>query len=92
MNTDETELKIKIDVDEPVAIASNGSIGGVAFNIDVIAAKNPQLAEDIQRLYKEAKDLSPDDELQGHEEDIALISDMFQEQLEKSQRRPGDSN
>ncbi len=83
MNDQKSELDIEIDSDKSTAIASNGRIDAIAFNLDLIRAENPELADEIRRLYEKAKNISPDAKLDGVEEDIALVSDMFKKALKR---------
>jgi hypothetical protein len=83
MSDQESELELEIDPDKPTAIGSNGKIDAIAFNMDLIEAENPELAIEIRQLYEQVKNISPDDEFDGHEEDIALAKEMFKELLER---------
>ena len=62
---DETKsTRIKIDVDTPTGISSRAhgsNINAVAFNIDLISAKNPALAANLLKEYDEAHKILPDD-------------------------------
>ena len=84
MYMSDQEFELEIDADKPTAIGSNGDIGAIAFNMDLIEAKNPELAKEIRRLHEEVKNISPDDELDGHEEDVALAKEMFKKLLERN--------
>jgi hypothetical protein len=77
------EFELEVNAEKPTAIVSNGETGAIAFNMDLIEAKNPELAKEIRQLYEEVKNISPDDELEGHEEDVALVKEMFNELLKR---------
>lgn len=85
MSDPNSELEVEVDKDKPTAIASNGHIDAIAFNMDLIEAKHPALARNIRRLYEEVKDISPNEELQGPEEDRALANEMFQKLLKETE-------
>lgn len=79
--TDETRITIKSD--SPIAISSSAlgaNINALGFNIDLIAAKNPNLAIAIMSLYEQAKNIHSDDSVQPDEDfKLALqqLSDLF---------------
>lgn len=79
--TDETRITIKSD--NPTAISSsvNGAnINALGFNIDLIAAKNPNLAIAIMGLYEQAKNINRDSPVQPDEDfQLALkqLSNLF---------------
>jgi len=83
MSDQESEIELEVLAGKPTAIGSNGDINAIAFNMDLIEAENPELAIEIRQLYEQVKDISPEDGLEGHEEDIALVKEMFKELLEK---------
>lgn len=79
--TDETRITIKSD--SPISISSSAigaNINALGFNIDLIAAKNPNLAIAIMSLYEQAKNIHSDDPVQPDEDfKLALkqLSDLF---------------
>lgn len=79
--TEETRITIKSD--SPIAISSSAigaNINALGFNIDFIAAKNPNLAIAIMSLYEQAKNIHSDDPVQPDEDfKLALkqLSDLF---------------
>ena len=79
--TDETRITIKSD--SPITISSSAlgaNINALGFNIDLIAAKNPNLAIAIMSLYEQAKNIHSDDPVQPDEDfKLALkqLSDLF---------------
>jgi hypothetical protein len=58
--------------------AHGANIDGVAFNIGFIAQKNPVLATNILKNYKEAATLSPDDP-EHPDEDFDLVIDALKD-------------
>ena len=79
MSDQKSEFELEVDADKPSAIAGNGQTSAIAFNMDLIAAKNPELAEQIRRAYEKAKVISANDKLDGAEEDVALVLEMFKD-------------
>lgn len=83
MSDKDSELELEIHADKPTAIGSNGNISGLAFNMDLIRRKDPALAKRIEEHMEEASKISPDDEPQGSEEDVAEFRAKFDELLRK---------
>jgi hypothetical protein len=88
-NDESSDLEVEIDASEPTVIASNGQVGAVVFNMDLIAARDPALAERIRQLYDKAQHIKPEDKLDGAEEDIALVHDMFKDLMNDQDRQIG---
>ena len=75
--TDESRLTIKSG--NPTALTSSAmgaNVNALAFNIDLIARKNPNLAIEIMKLYEQAKNIHPDDPAKP-EEDFALAFEQL---------------
>lgn len=79
--TDESRITIKSD--NPTAITSSAmgaNVNALAFNLDIIASKNPDLAIAIMELYERAKNLDSNDPT-STDEDFALalkrLSELF---------------
>ena len=85
MSDKDSELELEIRADKPSAIGRNGDTRGIAFNMDLIRAKNPALAKRIEETMEEVKNISPDDEPQGTEEDAARVMEMFDKLLLEDQ-------
>ena len=76
---DTTETHITIKSDKPVGLSSRAhgaKLDGVAFNLAFIAAKNPVLATEILRIYKEAAVLSLNDPAHPDEDFDLAFSDL----------------
>ena len=61
-------------------------INALGFNIDLIAAKNPNLAIAIMSLYEQAKNIHSDDSVQPDEDfqrAIQQLSELFENKLAK---------
>jgi hypothetical protein len=70
---------IKVREDRPTGITSRAAgsrVNAIAFNIDLIATKNPLLAVNLLKEYDEAHKISPDDPPQPGE-DFSLALDKF---------------
>ncbi len=80
------KFDLEVEADKPTAISRKDQLDAVTFNMDVITARDSELAERIKHLYDEAKSLKPDDKLDGAEEDVALVSEIFKglQQKERS--------
>lgn len=80
--TDETRITIKSD--SPIAISSSAlgaNINALGFNIDLIAAKNPNLAIAIMSLYEQARNIHLDDSVQPDEDfqrALRQLSELFE--------------
>jgi hypothetical protein len=81
MSDQDSELELELDAGKPTAIGGNGHINAIAFNMDLIETENPELAERIKELHEQVKNISPDDELEGSEEDVALVKEKFNKLL-----------
>lgn len=71
--------RIKVDADSPTGISSRShgsNVNAIAFNIDLIATKNPTLAVNLLKEYDEAHKILPDDPPQPGE-DFSLALDKF---------------
>jgi hypothetical protein len=74
-----TETHITIKSDKPTGLSSRAygaKLDGVAFNLAFIAAKNPTLATEILRSYKEAVALSVNDPAHPDEDFDLAFSDL----------------
>ena len=61
---DSKTSQVRVNDDSPTGISSKvhgANIDALAFNISLIASKNPALALKILELYNEAHEISPDD-------------------------------
>jgi hypothetical protein len=79
----DSDLIIELEDNNPAVIKTNDMFTAVAFNLDVLDKENPKLAKEIRELYDQAKHISASDKIEGHEEDIGLVSDIIKKQLEK---------
>ncbi len=50
----------------------------IIFNLEYLDVHNPDLAEEVRKLQDKLKGLTLDSELEGNEEDIALVRHRFQ--------------
>lgn len=79
--TDESQITMKSD--NPTAITSTAmgsNVNALAFNLDLIASKNPDLAIAIMELYEKAKSIDSNDP-DSRDQDFALalkrLSELF---------------
>ncbi len=79
--TDESRITMKSD--NPTAITSTAmgsNVNALAFNLDLIASKNPDLAIAIMELYEQAKRIDSNDPA-STDQDFALalkrLSELF---------------
>jgi hypothetical protein len=79
--TDESRITMKSD--NPTAITSTAmgsNVNALAFNLDLIASKNPDLAIAIMELYEQAKSIDSSDSV-STDQDFALalkrLSELF---------------
>lgn len=82
--TDFKKTDVSIRSDKAIGISSRAhgaNIDAVAFNIDLIAAKQPTKAVEILNLYKEVKDITPETSPQP-DEDFGLASDQINKTVE----------
>lgn len=71
--------QIKINDDAPTGIASQAhgmNTDAVAFNISFITSKNPTLALQIMKLYREAHKISASDPPYPEEDYKAALNDL----------------
>jgi len=79
--TDESRITMKSD--NPTAITSTAmgsNVNALAFNLDLIASKNPDLAIAIMELYEQAKRIDSNDSV-STDQDFAFalkrLSELF---------------
>ncbi|MFZ2513658.1 MAG: hypothetical protein WAW63_04350 [Candidatus Saccharimonadales bacterium] len=79
--TDESRITMKSE--NPTAITSTAmgsNVNALAFNLDLIASKNPDLAIAIMELYEQAKSIDSNDPV-STDQDFALalkrLSELF---------------
>lgn len=79
--TDESRITMKSD--NPTAITSTAmgsNVNALAFNLDLIASKNPDLAIAIMELYEQAKRIDSNNPA-SNDQDFALalkqLSELF---------------
>lgn len=76
---DKTISHISVEQDNPTGIASRvhgANIDAVAFNITLIASKNPTLAVKLMELYQEAYTISPSDPPHPEEDFTAALDNL----------------
>jgi|GEM_PF-2875006 len=84
MMTDFKKTDVSIHSDKAIGISSRAhgaNIDAVAFNIDLIAEKQPTKAVEILNLYREVKDITPETPPQP-DEDFGLASDQINKTVE----------
>jgi hypothetical protein len=77
--TDSKKTNITIHSDKAVGLSSRmhgANVDAVAFNVDLIAQKNPTKAVEILDLYKEVKHITPETPAQP-DEDFGLAADQI---------------
>jgi hypothetical protein len=73
--------QIKVREDRPTGIASSAhgaNVNALAFNLDLIGSKDPKLAAQVLKDYKEAHAISPNDPPHP-DEDFSLALEDFPE-------------
>lgn len=74
---DKSQISIQSDSSTAATSSAMGAnINALAFNIDLIAQKNPNLAIEILKLYEKAKAIKPNDPA-GPEEDFSLALEQL---------------
>lgn len=82
--TDSKKTNITIHSDKAVGLSSRihgANVDAVAFNVDLIAQKNPTKAVEILDLYKEVKDITPETPAQP-DEDFGLAADQINKTIQ----------
>jgi hypothetical protein len=79
--TDSKKANVTIHSDKAVGLSSRmhgANVDAIAFNIDLIAQKNPTKAVEILELYKAVRDITPDTPAHP-DEDFGLAADQIKE-------------
>lgn len=78
--SDSKTTKLTIHSDRPTAITSsahNANVDAIGFNIAFIAVRNPRIAVELMKLYKEARTIqesdpsAPDEDLDLYRHELA---------------------
>lgn len=81
--------KVSVRSDMPTSISSSqhgANLNAVAFNLDFIALRRPQLAVELLRLHREARDLTDETPL-APDEDFLAADERLQAQLRQNFKR-----